>query len=126
MNQEQIWNLIAKKLSGEASEEELDLLANLLKKNPDLHYPMQTIMDLWKHNKHLNKQNSDNAFDRHISRMDALNIDFDSEKLNAEKTNYSASDSFATKKRRKIKTIFFSAVAILIVAAIMIKNIICF
>jgi len=124
MNQQQIWNLIAKKLSGEASNEELDLLADLLKKNPDLHYPMQTITDLWKHNKHHIKQTSDNAFDRHISRMDAMNIDFDSEKLNAEKNNYPAPDSFVTKKRRKIKMIFFSAFAILVVAMVIIKNII--
>lgn len=121
MNQEHIWNLIAKKLSGEASEEELDLLANLLKKNPDLHYPMQTITDLWKHNKHNIKQTSDNAFDRHISRMDAMNIDFDNKKLNTETNDYSVPDSFVTKKRRKIKTIFFSSFAILIIAIAIIK-----
>ncbi len=123
MNQQQIWNLIAKKLSGEASDEELNLLTNLLKENPDLHYPMQTITDLWKHNKHHIKQISDNAFDKHISRMGAMNIHFDSEKLNDEENDYPGPDSFETKKRRKIKTIFFSAFVILIAAAVMIKNI---
>jgi len=124
MDHEHIWNLIAKKLSGEASEEELSQLADVLKKNPDLHYPMQTITDLWKHDRHSIKQTSDNAFSRHISRMDSLNIDFDIEKLNAEQNNYSEPDFFPIKKRRKIKTIFVSVFTILIIALAIIKYIV--
>ena len=36
-----IWNLIAKKLAGEASPEEIRELEWLLKNNPELHYPMR-------------------------------------------------------------------------------------
>jgi len=42
------WNLIAKTLAGEASPEDRRELEQLLKNNPELHYPMQTISDLWK------------------------------------------------------------------------------
>ena len=47
MAEEFIWNLIAKKLSEEATESDLRELEKLLRENPELHYPIQTIMDLW-------------------------------------------------------------------------------
>ncbi|WP_312688333.1 hypothetical protein, partial [Escherichia coli] len=47
--QYRIWELIAKKLSGEASEAELKELEETMRLHPDLHYPMQTVADLWHH-----------------------------------------------------------------------------
>ena len=78
MEQEQIWNLVAKKLSGEASEDELRGLETLLRSNPELHYSMQTITDLWNSNQSNNKniEEAHKAFDRHIERMRALDINF--------------------------------------------------
>jgi transmembrane sensor len=69
MQTEIIWNLIAKKLSGEASPEELLDLENLLRANPELHYPLQTIIDFWNANYPLNKEEALKAFERNQERM---------------------------------------------------------
>lgn len=69
------WNLIAKKLMGEASPEELQELERLLKNNPDLHYPMQMISDLWKSSAGPDKEEAETAFSRHLDRIKELNIE---------------------------------------------------
>src|ERR1700722_5620570 len=112
MNQEYAWNLIAKKLAGEASQEELDQLESLLRNDPGLHYPLQIITDLWKHNRYNIKQTADNAFTRHIARMATMNIDFNNEKLNARENNYLTSDFLITKKKSKTKIILLAASSI--------------
>jgi transmembrane sensor len=76
MAEDDIWNLIAKKLSEEASEPELKELEKLLRENPELHYPVQTIMDLWKSDLHFDQHVAHEAFRRHIQRMKELKIDF--------------------------------------------------
>jgi transmembrane sensor len=76
MAEDIIWNLIAKKLSGEANEEELKELEALLRENPDLHYPVQTIMDLWKSNTRFDQEEAHEAFKRHLERLEELKIDF--------------------------------------------------
>jgi ferric-dicitrate binding protein FerR (iron transport regulator) len=114
MNQEYAWNLIAKKLAGEASQEELDQLESLLRNDPGLHYPLQIITDLWKHNRHNIKQTADNAFTRHIARMATMNIDFNKEKLNTPENNSLAPDFLLTKKKSKTKIIFLAASSIFV------------
>jgi transmembrane sensor len=69
MQTEIIWNLIAKKLSKEASPQELIDLENLLRENPELHYPAQTIIDFWNANADQNKDEASKAFEKHLERM---------------------------------------------------------
>ena len=76
MGQDHIWNLVAKKLSGEASEEELRELGTLLRNSPELHYPTQTIADLWNSHQAHDREEALAAFDRHLERMQSLGIDF--------------------------------------------------
>lgn len=76
MEQDHIWNLIAKKLAGEASEEELQELGKQLRSNPGLHYSMQTIVDLWQSNKHADNETAIDAYRMHIERMKSLQVDF--------------------------------------------------
>jgi len=96
MHQGDIWNLIAKKLSGESSPEELHDLQDLLRNNPDLHYSIQTIMDLWdaKQN-NFEKKEAQEAFGKHIERMKQLDIDFSG------KENIEAESSTFLHKKRK-------------------------
>src|SRR5215468_10780655 len=75
-HKEHIWNLIAKKLAGEASPAELQELESLLRNNPELHYPVQTIADLWEHTSPADRKQAEEAFDRHLDRIDRLNIDY--------------------------------------------------
>ena len=76
MVQDHIWTLIAKKLSGEANEEELRNIEQLLRENPDLHYPLQTVIDLWFSDLKSVGYEAPEALKRHIQRMKDLNIDF--------------------------------------------------
>src|SRR3982074_2092638 len=75
-HKEYTWNLIAKKLSGEASPEELRELERLLRSNPELHYPLQTITDLWSPAAPARRKEAEQAFKRHLDRMQDLGIDF--------------------------------------------------
>jgi transmembrane sensor len=77
-HKEYTWNLIAKKLAGEASLEELKELERLLRNNPELHYPMQTVTDLWNPSSPTDQQEVEKAFNRHMDRMQELNLDLDS------------------------------------------------
>src|SRR6187402_1743143 len=77
-DKEYTWNLIARKLMGEASPEELLELEDLLRNNPGLHYPMQTIADLWDPASPQERQAAEEAFSRHLDRMEDLKIDYHS------------------------------------------------
>lgn len=74
-HQERVWNLMAKKLSGEASPEELLELEGLLQSNPDLHLPVRIISDIWRQEAPEDRQTAMNAFDRHLDRMREMNSD---------------------------------------------------
>ena len=76
MPEDFVWNLIAKKLSGEATELELTELEKLLRENPELHYPVQTIMDLWNSDLQFDQQEAHEAFRKHLERMKDLKFDF--------------------------------------------------
>jgi len=77
MQQERIWSIIAKKLSGEASPEELSELANLLRQQPEMHYPIQAISDLWESPaKEANQGLAIDAFAKMMSRMKQQGIPY--------------------------------------------------
>ncbi|MFT3932575.1 MAG: FecR family protein [Chitinophagaceae bacterium] len=78
MSRNKIWELTAKKLSGEASEEELTELENLLRSNPEMHYQMQTVADLW-HQATPDTEDAHQAFQKHAARMKDLGIDIEPE-----------------------------------------------
>lgn len=76
MDNEKIWNLIAKKLAGEASPEELLELEKILRTDPDLHYSLQVFYDLWVSRQAPEKGQAGKAFDRHLERMQAAGSDY--------------------------------------------------
>lgn len=74
MSQERFWELIAKKLSGEATQDELRELELLMRDNPEWQYAMQNMQDIW------NLQpkevyNNDLAFEYHLQKMQAAGIE---------------------------------------------------
>jgi len=78
MGQEQkeyTWQLVAKMLAGEASEQELNELRLLLRSNPGLHYPLQTITGLWHQSGPEEQKKAEEAFSRHLDRMGVLALD---------------------------------------------------
>ena len=74
--QDRIWEIIAKKLAGEASVHELEELENTLRQHPELHYSLQTISDLWFHSLPVTEDASQ-AFERHLDRMKAQGIEME-------------------------------------------------
>jgi transmembrane sensor len=80
MSAERIWELMGRKLSSEASAEELQELDHLLRTHPDLHFSVQTITDLWQQD-YTNPSTEDlqAAYDQHVSRMEQKGISLDKE-----------------------------------------------
>src|SRR5579872_7030296 len=70
------WNLIAKMLTGEATPEENQALEKVLKENPELHYSMQTITDLWKSSADPDISAAESAYDRHLDRLRRIDTGF--------------------------------------------------
>jgi transmembrane sensor len=81
MSQEEIWSLLAKKLSGEATDLELTELEQLLRANPELHYSVQPVIDLWLTASTPDKHVGREAFERHLQRMEDAGIVFSSIEL---------------------------------------------
>jgi transmembrane sensor len=75
MDNDRIWNLIAKKLAGEASSGELKELESALRLDPDLHYSLEALQDMWKKQSEEEAAQSEIAFQRHMDRMRSLGVD---------------------------------------------------
>src|SRR4030095_14339024 len=64
--QNQFWNLLSKKLSKEASPEELQELQSILLNNPDLHPHSDMLTEMWRQGLVNNSAGSEAAYMRHI------------------------------------------------------------
>jgi hypothetical protein len=65
MELERLWNLVGKKISGKATEQELQEMLDMLEKDPDSHYRMQIISDLWRSAVNQSKSHSGPDFTMH-------------------------------------------------------------
>jgi transmembrane sensor len=112
MQKDSVWELIAKKLAGEATLSELKELEDRLRQDPDMHYPLQTVSDLW-HHKAKQEEDGYEAFDRHANRMRDLGIEFN-DTITAQEDSTDVlfeQDQNAGKKHRK--WFVFSTLALL-------------
>jgi len=100
-------NLLAKKMAGEASPEELVELENLLKKNADWAYQAEQIQNLWIQNEYIDNDHSELAFEQHIRKIKASGVDFPGPKENP----------LPARLKRKKKIFAFSIVIIVFLAA---------
>src|ERR1041385_6819585 len=64
--QNQLWSLISKKLSKEATTQELDELQTILLNNPDLHHQVDMLTEMWQQHAKAGKAESEAAYVRHI------------------------------------------------------------
>jgi ferric-dicitrate binding protein FerR (iron transport regulator) len=69
MDHEKIWHLLILKLSGEATEEELDELNDCLQQDPDLAARAATVESVWKGKAVPPKEDTDELFNRHLQRL---------------------------------------------------------
>ena len=86
MHQHQFWNLLAKQLAGEASDEETQELTSLIKSYPELSYAAQHVSDIWKLPQPLNKEETEKAFQKHLSRLQEYETEQSFNKSLAEKS----------------------------------------
>lgn len=77
MSQEKFWVLFSKKLSGEASEEELKELEELIQRHPEWQYPIQNLEEFWKQQPNRDMLHVEDAYLLHLHRMKELNVPFD-------------------------------------------------
>jgi transmembrane sensor len=77
MDNDRIWNLIAKKLAGEATEGDLKELESTLRIDPDLHYSLEALHDMWKKQSAQEPEQAEVAYKKHIDRMKSLGIDME-------------------------------------------------
>lgn len=68
--------MFSKKLSGEASVEELGSLEKLISEHPEWQYAIQNIEDLWKHQSAKDYVQEEDAYMLHLHRMTELNVPF--------------------------------------------------
>ena len=69
MAQNRFWNLLAKKLSGEAIPEEIEELEQLLKENPEYIFPAEHIRNIWQQNEDEKTYDAELAFELHLEKM---------------------------------------------------------
>jgi len=72
---EHIWLLIARKLSGEATAEELQELEVLLRQNPDAGYSKEIFHDLWRAQPYHDRQYAENRYKELVQQMKNMGID---------------------------------------------------
>lgn len=112
MSVERVWELIARKLAGEASVSELKELDQLLKANPNLHFPIQTIIDLWQQRPGVDQSDLEAAFQKHLHRMKEQGISFAADNAGTEESaTYRMSDHPRRKKSWGIVTAAASVLA---------------
>ena len=107
MSQENFWVLLSKKLSGEATDQELKELESLILDHPEWQYAIQNLGDLWNHEAPKDDMHADDAYMLHLHRMTELNIPFGDSPV----------EMPAIESSRKIKRWYWAAAAVLIIAA---------
>ncbi len=105
MSQEKFWILLAKKISGEASSEELHDLQDLIQQHPEWQFAIQNMGDLLKNQPNKDEIHAEDAYMLHLHRMDEMNIPFDE--------NHTEAPVVFLEKRR-IKWYWAAAAAILL------------
>lgn len=74
MPENRFWILLAKKIAGEATAEEIQELEDLMRVHPECHYAAQHIHDIWGLTIKENPLAAEDAYLRHLNRMKKMGI----------------------------------------------------
>lgn len=107
MSQEKFWVLFSKRLSGEASADELQLLEKLISEHPEWQYAIQNLEDLWKYQPDKDHTPSEDAYMLHLHRMSELNVSFGEEAR-------SGREILSTNSRNRFGKWYWAAAVVLI------------
>lgn len=87
--QDRLWQLIAKKIAGEASERELHELQVLLQNNPGIQYFMETLSGEWKLSDQKDPREIEQVYSWHLDRMARKNAERERADLSRSKRAFS-------------------------------------
>src|SRR5688572_1488084 len=104
MSKDRTWFLVGKKLAGEASADELNELEGLLRSDPDMHYALQNITDLWNLQAPAANEAED-VFNRHIDRLKEAGVEWD------QTVDTENRPDFPNTPRRSRKSLLFISIA---------------
>ncbi len=85
LKEEKYWILLSKKISGEASPEELDQLNKLIESNPEWLVTLENLQELWESKPvpaniiSLKNQKAEDAYLSHVIRLKEKSVDFESD-----------------------------------------------
>lgn len=116
---EHIWLLIARKLSGEATAEELQELENLLRSNPDAGYSKEVLHDLWQNQPYPDRQYAESRYKELVQQL--KNMGIDEGKFTQDDHYINSSEELPAKSSKKKWLIAFisTAVALMLAAGYM-------
>ncbi len=109
MSQETFWILLSKKLSGEASPEELVVLENLILEHPEWQYAIQNLGEIWKNQPKKDHTEEEDAYMLHLQRMQELNVPFGNMPDQSPVVSMSG--------RKKMKRWYWAAAVLLVLAS---------
>lgn len=101
MSRDKIWHLFARKLSGEASKEELHELDLLVKEDSSLYYELQSLIHLWKQESQPDTDYLEATYLLHLEKMKKLGVEPGNTELVEEETSKRPFTIF-TRGRNKI------------------------
>lgn len=113
MTADRIWYIVGKKLSGEASTDELGELEKLLRDHPDLHYSIQNITDLWRLKKKPDQTEALAALQKYLLRLGETGVQIP---LHPESTYPATAEKGSIKSARlAVKSALLGITALLII-----------
>ena len=115
-SQGQFWILLSKKLSNEASFEELQELQSILLSNPDLHHKAEMLTEMWEQGSANSNAGSEAAYMRHIMKhKDEFFVEENPTEINSNDAVFEKEPGFFRSLLSKKKLTIFSFLALLVV-----------
>lgn len=115
MSQENFWILLSKKIAGEANEQEIAELAELMQQHPEWQYAAQNLADIWKSHEKEDNSTEEDAYLLHIQRMNEQGVGFNDNILYTYQLNNQTRSHF----NRWKKWYYGAAIAASIVIAVL-------
>lgn len=116
MSQERFWILLTRRIAGEASNEDLAELEQLVKQHPEWQYALQNLEDIWNSRPPTDLSAEEDAYLIHLHRMQEKNIPFGKRQIPDE---YLGFESVPSAKRRPLRWVLASTAIAASVAAIL-------
>jgi transmembrane sensor len=111
---EHIWLLIARKLSGEATQDELQELEGLLRENPSAGYSKEVLHDLWQNHPYTDRQYSENRYKKLVQQLKHMGIDDGKFTHDDHYINSGETEEISTKSGRRKWLVALSTAAVIV------------